>query len=314
MADPILESHRATFTSQTGKKTPIKVHFNPNSLQISISNTIEEKGTGKKKKQYISKSSAQLTMDLIFDTTDKLSDVRVETGKIAKFMEPGGQAGDKKIPAIVLFEWGTFKFQGLVESYKETIDFFSAEGVPLRASVNLSMSSQEEVFTPKPDSNSSNVEEAVVVSNGTGQSASRLASLGGAPDAGRALAASNNQETMRFPSGPFTIDPSIQLSPPVAFATGRVAAGASAGAGFSASASASARVSANAGAFAGLRIDISSQRKRFNFRLDTSRYIEYSESTSFSTSRSASFQLGGQALIEDFSSLTASTKSRIQFD
>lgn len=47
---------------------------------------------------------------------------------------------------MVLFEWGSFKFQGLVESYKETIDFFAPTGVPLRASINLTLASQDKVF------------------------------------------------------------------------------------------------------------------------------------------------------------------------
>ena len=42
---------------------------------------------------------------------------------------------------------------GMVEQYKETLDFFAASGVPLRASVNLTLSSQDVVFesnTNKP--------------------------------------------------------------------------------------------------------------------------------------------------------------------
>ena len=38
-----------------------------------------------------------------------------------------------------LFLWGTFQFTGLVDSYNETLEFFSASGVPLRASVSLSL-------------------------------------------------------------------------------------------------------------------------------------------------------------------------------
>ena len=93
MSEPVT---RATFTPQTGSKTPIEVHFNPVSLQISISNSLEDKGKGKDKKQYISKTAATLAMDLIFDTTHKGSDVRIETQKIARFMEPGKNPAIKK--------------------------------------------------------------------------------------------------------------------------------------------------------------------------------------------------------------------------
>ena len=35
------------------------------------------------------------------------------------------------------FEWGSFIFQGVVDSMDETLDYFSEEGVPLRATVSL---------------------------------------------------------------------------------------------------------------------------------------------------------------------------------
>lgn len=305
---------RATFTPQTGNKTPIAVHFNPVSLQISISNTLEDKGKGEDKKQYISKTAATLAMDLIFDTTHKGSDVRLETQKIARFMEPGKEPGDQKIPTIVLFEWGTFKFQGLIQSYRETIDFFSSDGVPLRASISLTMSRQEEVFEPSPEPPR---DSSVQVSGGAGISASAVASLGGAPDAGRAIAAANDQDSLRFSSGAFTLDASIKLSPPIAFATGGIGIGGgigiSGGAGISIGGSASAGIAASEGAFAGLRV---SSNLRSVAQIDTNRFIQPSESVGFATSRNASFQVGGQAEIEGSASLSANVRSRskIQFE
>jgi hypothetical protein len=223
---------RATLTPVTGNQSAITVHFNPVSLQLTINNTLEEKVKGKDLKQFITKAVAKLTIDLIFDTTDRGTDVRLETGKIARFMEPGKQERDKKIPTIVKFEWGTFAFQGLIESYKETLDFFSQDGVPLRASLNLTFSRQEEVFDSSFNSGNTPPDRAVDIPSG--QSASQLASLGGAPDAGRSIAAANNQDSLRFPSGAFTLDPTIKLTPPVAFASGAI--GLSAGVGFSAGA------------------------------------------------------------------------------
>ena len=50
------------------------------------------------------------------------------------------QPAANRIPANpCLFLWGTFQFVGLVESYNETLDFFSASGVPLRATVSMSL-------------------------------------------------------------------------------------------------------------------------------------------------------------------------------
>lgn len=321
---------RATFTPQTGNKTPIEVHFNPVSLQVLINNTLEDKGKGKDKKQYISKTAATLAMDLIFDTTHKGSDVRLATQKIARFMEPGKEPGEQKIPTIVLFEWGTFKFQGLIQSYRETIEFFSSDGVPLRASISLTMARQEEVFEPSPEPPR---DSSVQVSAGI--SATAVASIGGAPDAGRTIAAANNQDSLRFSSGAFTLDASIKLSPPIAFATGGVGIsggigvgggvgissgigvsggiGISGGAGISIGGSASAGITASEGAFAGLRV---SSNLRPITKIDTNPFIQASDSVGFATSRNASFQVGGQADIEGSASLSTNVRSRskIQFE
>jgi len=43
------------------------VHFNPVSLQFSVSKHSKEEEHGGKKKQYTTQGSGKLTMDLIFD-------------------------------------------------------------------------------------------------------------------------------------------------------------------------------------------------------------------------------------------------------
>ena len=81
-------------------------------------------------------------------TTGK--DVRLETSKIAVFMEPSSKNRSSKAkgtPTIILFEWGTISFEGFIDSYSETIDFFSAEGIPLRATLSLSLTQQERTFS-----------------------------------------------------------------------------------------------------------------------------------------------------------------------
>jgi hypothetical protein len=241
---------RALLTPVTGTGGQVEVHFNPVSLQLAITNTLEEKGQDKK--QFVTKSVAKLTMDLIFDTTHDGQDVRSLTEKVAKFMEPA----DKKAPAIVSFEWGTYKFQGLVESYKETIDFFAPSGVPLRATINLTLSRQEKVFeasdtSSKFDTQGALQPEAVQMPTGANQDATRTGALGGNSRAGRGIAAANGLASMRFSAGAsLTVSASVQLGAPVAFATG--GAGLSIGGGLSASASAG--LSIGAGGSAGLSL------------------------------------------------------------
>ncbi|MCB1940611.1 MAG: hypothetical protein KDI53_00945, partial [Candidatus Accumulibacter sp.] len=142
-----LPDESASFEAMTGPhREPIKVHFNPASLQHTVSNTLKEEGKGAKKKQYVSQTTAKLTMDLVFDTTNTGEDVRITTNKMAQLLQPIPEGQSKKVPPVVKFAWGAYSFTGMVEQYKETIDFFATGGLPLRSSINLTLSSQDVTF------------------------------------------------------------------------------------------------------------------------------------------------------------------------
>src|SRR6056297_2139383 len=132
----------------------VEVQFNPTSLRVGLSNTLStgDQQSSENAAQYVSSSSSSLSIELIFDTTlpdgyvDEQSspDVRLLTRKIAdRFLKPGDEIDDetenRKVPSRCLFQWGAFEFVGLVEKFDETLDFFSPEGVPLRATVSLSL-------------------------------------------------------------------------------------------------------------------------------------------------------------------------------
>ena len=151
----------------------IPVQFNPNSLRITYSNTMAaERSTGTAPSpapQYIDKSESSLSVQLFFDTSiagellanssnagaennssgahtarnhQANSDVRLLTKKIADaFMNPelAPDSNGHKVPKRCQFEWGSFIFKGMVSSYNETLDFFSPEGIPLRATVALTL-------------------------------------------------------------------------------------------------------------------------------------------------------------------------------
>lgn len=125
----------------------VVVDFNPTSLDYTVTNTLKS-GKGTRPAQIVSQASAKLTMELLFDSTNTGEDVRVRTRRVAMLMRPGGgEDGKEREPLpTVTFAWGWFKFVGYVDSFKEKIDFFSAEGVPLRSTVSLSMTQQDLVF------------------------------------------------------------------------------------------------------------------------------------------------------------------------
>jgi hypothetical protein len=230
----------ATFETLTGPKIKVDVHFNPASLQVQVTNTLKEEGQGAKKKQYVSQTSAKLTMELVFDTTHTGEDVRIVTKQMALMLQPIPEGSSKFVPPTVKFSWGAYAFTGLVEQYKETIDFFAAGGLPLRSSINLTLANQDKVFEIGTSSEKAAVDddmtpEAVVVPDDGGpvSGPQGLANALGDPRAARGIAAANGSASLRFGAG------------------AGLAVGASASIGFSAGASVSAGFSAGVGASAG---------------------------------------------------------------
>lgn len=328
---------------------PIAVHFNPASLQLAVSNELKDTGN-QQRTQYIAKTSTKLTMDLIFDTTDKGEDVTKTTRKLQAFVappKPPGQAPPKEPPPPqVLFEWGTLRFKGIAEGYKETIDFFSANGVPLRSSVNLTLSRQDAIFDePSAGRPTKAGRVDADLFDAPATSAAGAANEGGAPGAARELAEANGEESLRFGAGArLTIGASIELKPPVAFASGKlglsIGGGASAGIGIggglgiggggggiglsggaglsiggsaTAGISGMARLSASEGAFNGLRLTTSSGSSA---RLNPAKLLPKIQSTTLATDSGATFKVGGKATLESGAGLRADVgaSGKLTFD
>lgn len=113
----------------------INVQFNPSSLKVSLANTLKadsKSGDSGSAAQFVDKSSSSLSIELMFDTSvasneaEANSDVRIQTQKIADaFMKPIEGSDNKLLaPARCRFQWGAFKFVGMMGSYNETLDFF----------------------------------------------------------------------------------------------------------------------------------------------------------------------------------------------
>lgn len=137
-----------------------KVQFNPETLKVSYSNQlVTPQGaagsgggndrSGTPARQFVGAGTTKLALQLWFDVTAPLpegeqavDDVRKLTEKVAYFITPKVE-GEHHIPPAVRFVWGSFQFDGLVDSLEESLEFFSSEGKPLRASVGLALSQQK---------------------------------------------------------------------------------------------------------------------------------------------------------------------------
>jgi hypothetical protein len=220
----------------------ITVHFNPESLKLSYTVNLKadtaSKNSSDQPAQQASNSTAKLAVDLVFDTTDLFekdqdkADVRtVVTNRIVELFvappPPEGAPAGKPIPANgCLFLWGTFSFTGLVESYNETLEFFSASGVPLRAAVSLSLQENRYKIANIPQ----RVPGAAQPLPPGRQIGLALTNAGMDPTDWRSTALANGMETPRFSvSGSVDVSIGANLS---------ASAMAAAGSGFSVGASA----------------------------------------------------------------------------
>ncbi len=86
----------------------------------------------------------------MFDTTATGTDVRKNTKDIAYFIQAPRDRNNRPVQPGMGFEWGSFIFRGVVKSMDETLDYFSEEGVPLRANISLSVAQPNIEFIPAP--------------------------------------------------------------------------------------------------------------------------------------------------------------------
>lgn len=137
------------------KTSPFQIQFNPQTLRVNRSNQKAggDQPTGSPV-QFVGKDTTKLTLELVFDTTrtetkgpvEQPRDVRSLTWEVANLMKPEPKRegkGKHYAPPGVRFQWGSFNFEGVLDSMDETLDFFSSQGVPLRATVSLSLSGQD---------------------------------------------------------------------------------------------------------------------------------------------------------------------------
>jgi hypothetical protein len=133
-----------------------KVQFNPDTLKITYANQLKEPSgagdqNGPQAQQFVGAGPTKLAVQLSFDVTQDLGqglpdviDVRKLTQRVGYFItgDPASRPKNFK-PPMTRFTWGSFQFDGLVEAMEETLELFSSEGVPLRASVTMTISQQK---------------------------------------------------------------------------------------------------------------------------------------------------------------------------
>lgn len=129
----------------------VDVQFNPETLKLAFANQNsggDQRGGGSA--QFVAKGTTKLSFDLWYDVSAPQpgdaseTDVRKLTDKVNYFLRPNDDLNGA--PPGVRFLWGTFLFEGVMESMNETLELFSEDGRPLRAMVSIGLAQQEIQF------------------------------------------------------------------------------------------------------------------------------------------------------------------------
>lgn len=151
----------AAFVEPAAGGSEVEVQFNPESLKVTYQNKPkEQRGAGDQRgnstRQIVGSGESKLAFQLWFDLgspgSDGATDVRALSSKVTFFMTPraatGRGAATTPTPPGVRFQWGTFRFDGLMEGLDETLDVFSPDGRPLRSTMAVSLSGQLAITSP----------------------------------------------------------------------------------------------------------------------------------------------------------------------
>jgi hypothetical protein len=199
------------------------VQFNPASLKVSYSNQIQTDGNSTTSAiQSVGKGDSKLAVELVFDVSGAGAvnslDVRQMTKHVAYFMKPeretastsGTPAGQSqqaqqryRVPGL-RFQWGTFFFDGILVSMDETLDLWSEDGRPLRATVTLNLS-QPGIHVAEPTNSEATTPPTGATQGGVtpltpatqGSTVQDLAAQAGKPNDWKAIASQNGIENPR---------------------------------------------------------------------------------------------------------------------
>jgi Contractile injection system tube protein/LysM domain len=152
-----LHELKPDFSAELSGGKTVKVQFNPETLKVSFANQLVQPSSGGDQRgtparQFVGAGTTKLALQLWFDVTalppdqQAVKDVRKLTQEVAYFITPKEDKGGKQpqfVPPAVRFLWGSFQFDGMLDSLEESLEFFSPDGRPLRANVSLALSQQK---------------------------------------------------------------------------------------------------------------------------------------------------------------------------
>src|SRR5438093_9242793 len=135
---------KATITKLRSNEQ-ITVMFNPADYSFDVANTFAEIGIPGLRTppiQYVRGNARTLKMELFFDSYEARTDVRVKTLQFTALLDPESVT---KAPPILLFNWGGFSLNCVLDSVAQRFTMFLEDGTPVRAALNVSFKEYEAV-------------------------------------------------------------------------------------------------------------------------------------------------------------------------
>jgi len=152
------ELARATIAFLKGSRAgdpPVEVMFNPTEYNLELASNFSSTalpGLNNPVLQFVHGEAQNLSMDLLFDTytNERGADVSRRTKDLAQALLIDG---DLHAPPPVLFVWGSFSFQAVVEKLTQKFTMFLADGTPVRATLSVTFKQyqpiQEQLQNPR---------------------------------------------------------------------------------------------------------------------------------------------------------------------
>jgi hypothetical protein len=209
-----LEPAKLTDVSHSDKdpaRKQVKVRFNPTDMSLERGSrfaSMSVPGLSMPILQYIRGDSDMLHVELFLDRTDEGNDVDADINALEGFIQIDSSL---HAPPVVLFEWGSFSFTGVVKSLREKMTLFSEDGRRLRARIALTFKSYKSAEVQLRELNLSSPDRSHARVLREGETLAHIAyEAYGDPRMWRPIALANGIERPRFipPGTPLWI-PSI---------------------------------------------------------------------------------------------------------
>lgn len=130
---------KLTLTDLEGGGGVIEAHFNPKEYTIAKSvpwNPHATAGLDAPEMQFTTGQGETLALELFFDTYEAATNVKAHTQRVHQLAKI---APALHRPPMVLVNWGSLTFKGVVESVSHRFTMFLEDGTPVRATCTLAL-------------------------------------------------------------------------------------------------------------------------------------------------------------------------------